>query len=171
MHLNLVQLCPCLTFAVVLLQLLVFVTKARALVVFLSALRHIHQYVVLPGYLVWRWYPSTANAKLGLGWVGPYKVLTKVSITTYQIQHQVSNKILVVHVDHLKRCHTQQTTQKEPNSPEEDKSANMSKIVISNDERGEGNCENNNLNSKISTSPYQTRVGRTVKPKVIFSPS
>ena len=123
-----------------------------------------------PADLVWRWYPPTANAKLGLGWVGPYKVLTKVSITTYQIQHQVSNKILVVHVDHLKRCHTEQTSQKEQNSPE-DKSTDMSEIVISNDERGEGNCENNNLNSEISTSPYRTRVGRTVKPKVIFSPS
>jgi hypothetical protein len=31
----------------------------------------------IEGDLVWGWYPSTAKAKLGLGWVGPYKVLKK----------------------------------------------------------------------------------------------
>jgi hypothetical protein len=29
--------------------------------------------------LVWRWYPPLANAKLGLGWTGPYKVISKIS--------------------------------------------------------------------------------------------
>jgi hypothetical protein len=50
--------------------------------------------------LVWRWYPPLANAKLGLGWTGPYEVLSKISSVTYQIEHVKTMKRLIVHVDH-----------------------------------------------------------------------
>ena len=51
---------------------------------------------------VWRWYPPTAGVKLGLGWVGPYKVIDKVTDVTYKIQKSPNNDYIVVHVDQLK---------------------------------------------------------------------
>lgn len=38
------------------------------------------------GNFVWRWYPPTAGIKLGLGWIGPYKVITKITDVTNKIQ-------------------------------------------------------------------------------------
>ena len=54
------------------------------------------------GSFIWRWYPPTANVKLGLGWTGPYKVLEKLSECTYKIQKSPNDRSLVVHVDHMK---------------------------------------------------------------------
>jgi hypothetical protein len=55
-----------------------------------------------PQDFVWRWYPPTAGLKLGLGWTGPFKVLRKFTDVTYEIQKTPKSKPLVVHVDHLK---------------------------------------------------------------------
>lgn len=38
------------------------------------------------GDFVWRWYPTTAGIKLGLGWTGPYKITYKFSDVTYKIK-------------------------------------------------------------------------------------
>ena len=53
------------------------------------------------GSLVWRWYPPIAAQKLGLGWVGPYLIIKRISYLTYRIQKDKESKALVVHVDHL----------------------------------------------------------------------
>ena len=55
------------------------------------------------GDYVWRWYPPTAGAKLALGWIGPYKVIEKITEVTYRIQKTPDSSCIVVHVDHLKR--------------------------------------------------------------------
>ncbi|VDI07464.1 Hypothetical predicted protein [Mytilus galloprovincialis] len=54
------------------------------------------------GDFVWRWYPPTAHIKLGLGWIGPYKVLHKFSEVTYKIKENPNSREIIVHVDHLK---------------------------------------------------------------------
>ena len=56
------------------------------------------------GNLVWRWNPPTASVKLGLGWTGPYVVLERLTDINYKIKHSVTEKILAVHVNHLKEC-------------------------------------------------------------------
>ena len=57
------------------------------------------------GDLVFRWYPPTANLKLGLGWSGPYVVRKRVSDVLYEISLPVEgSRPVVVHVDHLKPC-------------------------------------------------------------------
>lgn len=48
--------------------------------------------------MVWRWYPPRANMKLGLGWIGPYMILEKLSDITYKIQKFPDSETLVVHV-------------------------------------------------------------------------
>ena len=54
------------------------------------------------GSWVWRWYPPLANQKLGLGWVGPYLVIKRLSYLTYRIQKNRESSPIVVLVDHLK---------------------------------------------------------------------
>ena len=54
------------------------------------------------GDWVWRFYPPTANQKLGLGWTGPYLVVNKISTLTYSIQKTDVSPIINVHVNHLK---------------------------------------------------------------------
>ena len=54
------------------------------------------------GSWVWRWYPPLINQKLGLGWIGPYLVIQRLSYLTYRIQRNKETNPIVVHVDHLK---------------------------------------------------------------------
>lgn len=54
------------------------------------------------GSWVWRWYPPKANLKLGLGWVGPYLVVKRISYLTYKVQKDKDSRTITVHVDHLK---------------------------------------------------------------------
>ncbi|MES9884898.1 MAG: reverse transcriptase domain-containing protein [Sedimenticola sp.] len=61
------------------------------------------------GCFVWRWYPPKANLSLGLGWTGPYKILTKLTDLSYEIVRGPQNKPLVVHVDHLKPYESEHT--------------------------------------------------------------
>ena len=51
---------------------------------------------------VWRWYPPSAGVKLGLGWIGPYKVVKKITDVTYQVQKDPKSPVIVVHIDQLK---------------------------------------------------------------------
>ena len=117
--------------------------------------------------LVWRWYPPTAKAKLGLGWVGPYKILSKLSDLTYKIEHTGSHKTLVVHVDHLKSYLGTFDTDSidDANISEEEESLlDLEQDVVSSRDLAQGQ-------SPEPETPYVTRTGRRVKPKVIFSPS
>lgn len=54
------------------------------------------------GDFVWRWYPPKVAESLAAGWIGPYKILKKITSITYQIQRSPESKPIVVHVDHLK---------------------------------------------------------------------
>lgn len=103
---------------------------------------------------VWRWYPPEANKKLGLGWIGPYKVIRKISDLLYKIQKDRKTKSIVVHVDHLK----QYIGEKIPSNWED--TVNSNNIDI---------CETDK-NTNTLPSPIKTRSGRTVKPRQIFSP-
>ena len=53
---------------------------------------------------VWRWYPPSAGVKLGLRWIGPYKVVKKITDVTYQVQKDPKSPVIVVHIDQLKPC-------------------------------------------------------------------
>lgn len=54
------------------------------------------------GDFVWRWYPLTAKQKLGLGWIGPYNVVRKVTDFVYSVQKSPDSELVTLHVDHLK---------------------------------------------------------------------
>ena len=56
------------------------------------------------GTWVWRYYPPTANRKLGEKWRGPYLVLGRLGQTVYEIQRSAAERPIRVHVDHLKVC-------------------------------------------------------------------
>ena len=73
-----------------------------------------------PNDYVWRWHPPTAGLKLGLCWIGPYKILRKCSETTYRIQKLPGTPPIVVHVDHLKPyCGTLPSSNWGPNQSDE----------------------------------------------------
>lgn len=120
------------------------------------------------GDSVWRWYPPTANVKLGLGWTGPYRVLAQITEVTYRIQHKETLKTLVVHVDHLKVYHEE--TQNSNGSRSVDNTAqcptsSAQDIYESSDS---GNVVQESP-ERLAT-PYHTRAGRRVIPKRVFSP-
>jgi hypothetical protein len=136
--------------------------------------------------LVWRWYPPTANVKLGLGWVGPYKVLKKVTKVTYQVEHTVSKKQVVVHVDHLKK-YNGPATQYNLEQPELEADLIPGSLPLTEEIGSTDNTavdpslmdnvdlsdppEVDVLDPPLAETPYRTRVGRRVKPKQIFSPT
>ena len=119
------------------------------------------------GNLVWRWYPPTAGVKLGLGWTGPYVVLERLTDVTYKIKHTVSNKILVVHVDHLKECLSSPLDISQAPTQEHLLFTPQPSVLITEDSVFDppSNSEENSI-----PEPYFTRTGRRVKPKVPFSP-
>ena len=122
------------------------------------------------GEMVWRWYPPTANQKLGLAWIGPYQVLKKFTSVTYKIEHQSSNKILVVHVDHLKKCHSQMLCVGDKSVSQNTEIVGETDIETAIFLDSDTACET--IPDPVSNGqPYRTRVGRTVKPKQIFDPS
>ena len=55
------------------------------------------------GDLVWPLYTPVANEKLGLGWIGPYRVVQKVIDVTFKVEHCEYKETVVVHVDQLKK--------------------------------------------------------------------
>ena len=68
--------------------------------------RHYNKMSGDPEYKIGDWvllfYPPIANKKLGLKFLGPYKVIKKISEVTYEIEAHASKKHKVVHVNHLK---------------------------------------------------------------------
>ena len=55
-----------------------------------------------PGEFVWRWYPPSANRKLGRGWVGPYRVVECPTNLNCVLERESEGRLIRVHVDHLK---------------------------------------------------------------------
>ena len=125
---------------------------------------------------VWRWYPPTANVKLGLGWTGPYKILQRISDVTYQIQRLPDSNPIVVHVDHLKPY----TGVLPPSSWESS--------FLNGEECGEQSSDSPEIDmSDVSPvgspdtsispdtvpqyqSPVRTRCGRQIKKPTVYSP-
>ena len=116
-----------------------------------------------PNTLVLRWYPPEANQKLGLGWTGPYKVVRKFTDITYEINRCTGGKLKIVHVDHLKPLNQRLTDDEERVVLDE-------KEVFIDDIYKESEKENDNMFDNKPKSPKFRKLGRQLKPKVIFSP-
>lgn len=122
------------------------------------------------GSWVWRWYPSIATQKLGFGWVGPYLIIKRISYLTYRIQKDKESKALVVHVDHLKPFlgskHPENWLKGTRNVPDMCEKEKETTIV--------GERENTQVsqspNSKMPVT-IRSRRERTVKPRILYSPS
>ena len=54
------------------------------------------------GDWVWRYYPPTANLKIGCGWTGPYLVVGKLSSLTYSLQKSELSPVLNISVNDMK---------------------------------------------------------------------
>ncbi|CAC5378554.1 unnamed protein product [Mytilus coruscus] len=124
--------------------------------------------------LVFRWYPPEANQKLGLGWIGPYKVIRKISDITYEIERCTDNKRKIVHVDHLKPV----VLQTELNVIDAQE-MNITGLYVSTDDIELSNhkiddADDHSYQKGIETvemnSPKFSRTGRLIKPPVLFSP-
>ena len=67
----------------------------------------VHGKSLVPGDLVWLFNPALPRGqarKFHRPWVGPYRILDKISVANYRIQHVFNNKRTVVHFNRLKRC-------------------------------------------------------------------
>ena len=58
---------------------------------------------------VWRWYPPTARAKFGLGWVGPYVVKT-ICNGKRAAYIEKDGKTTIAHINDLKPCYSNSDT-------------------------------------------------------------
>ncbi len=54
------------------------------------------------GQFVWRWYPPSANQKLGKSWQGVYRIISLPSEVNCEIQLTPNSGSIIVHNDHLK---------------------------------------------------------------------
>ena len=106
---------------------------------------------------VWRWYPPTANQKLGMGGTGPYLVLAKLTYLTYSIQKSEEDKSLVDHVDHLKPFI----------GPKHPRNWSLETPQISFDNEN----ESEDFDPPITLMVIHTRRGRPVRPRDRYSPS
>ena len=122
------------------------------------------------GELVWRWYPPLANVKLGLGWTGPYKVLSKITSVTYKIEKLSSLKQIVVHVDHLKKYYGEESDDSLESNAHDSSNMDNDVNIIEPSVTTQVFEEVISCSTPVEVTPYQTRVGRKVKPKIIFSP-
>ena len=64
-----------------------------------------------------RYYPPTAQHKLGTPWIGPHQVVRQATGHTVGIQRSVDKPIIFVHVDDLKLCPGPQDISWIPNAP------------------------------------------------------
>ena len=123
--------------------------------------------------IVWRWYPPLGNQKLAMGWVGPYKIIERLTDVTYKIEHVDNKKQLVVHVDHLKPYKGGRNFGQEVFPPQNDDSfVGQADIDQTNVSFDHDNADHLPDGPKGYENPgYFTRAGRRVKPKEIISPS
>jgi predicted aspartyl protease len=54
---------------------------------------------------VWRWYPPKANQKLGKGWTGPFRIMSRPTDVNAVIRYRPGDQDIRVHIDHLKPYH------------------------------------------------------------------
>lgn len=123
------------------------------------------------GDFVWRWYPPTAGIKLGLGWIGPYKVITKITDVTYRIKKTTESSCITVHVDHLRLYEGVVPPLgwvQEVIPLEESMSDNG--IAPVETESSEDEEVLSHFNVEPSPVIKRSRAGRTIKPRDIYSP-
>ena len=128
------------------------------------------------GDWVWRFYPPKAGQKLGLGWTGPFLIVSKVSDLVYGIQKdEVANRINV-HVDHLKPYEGRNPPRNwlsdvsENNNQNVENSSQGHLLELSNNSE-ENSFTDNDVNTvENPATPVRTRVGRVVKPRNRYSP-
>jgi transposase InsO family protein len=122
------------------------------------------------GNWVWRWYPPKAGMKLGLGWTGPYLVVGIISEVTCSIQKSPQSPKVNVHIDHLKiykGTHVPMSwlANHLPNIPEVLEDSEVTPDIL------EGpDVVNPQEQEVIGANVNQTRRGRVVKPRQIYSP-
>ena len=121
------------------------------------------------GSWVWRWYPPLINQKLGLGWIGPYLVIQRLSYLTYRIQRNKETNPIVVHVDHLKPFIGRKHPRNWLTEPQE--------VVEPQQEPAPGNNlpsgqEHEGSGGTYNEIPVQirSRRERMVKPREVYSP-
>ena len=69
--------------------------------------KKVHGQPLVDGDMVWLFNPAIHKGqswKLHKPWSGPYRIRTKMSEVTYQIQHTGNHKLKVVHFNRLKCC-------------------------------------------------------------------
>ena len=137
--------------------------------------RNLKQRQFEPGDFVWRWYPPTANIKLGLGWTGPFKVIRRLSDMTLQIQRLPDSLPITVHVDHLKPYtgnlppNSWDTDLLEISHEQTDQNLDLSQLqspdlsVDHDDSVSQGDEVQNG-------TPPRTRCGRQIRKPVVYSP-
>jgi hypothetical protein len=124
--------------------------------------------------MVWRWYPPKANQKLGSGWIGPYRVLRKLSDIAYEIKHVDTGKTVIVHVDHLKAVKGGGLTDNYFQS--DDDEMESAEGVTSDDSESDSDTDVTNGSTTpcfLAQSPQincRSRRGRRLRPVVRYSP-
>ena len=125
------------------------------------------------GSQVLRWYPPTANQKLGLGWRGPYKIKRQISDITYEIEDIATSKLIVVHVDHLKPLKTRDEQNSE-NTDQQNVSIGDESPETLSDEEDHVVVLNENSDTQrredLALTPTFSRRGRQIKPPTKYSP-
>ena len=108
---------------------------------------------------MWRWYPPSARAKFGRGWVGPYVIDTKIGPSTVRIRK--GKKKLVVHLNDLKPYDGHQYVLVESSSSSAESSAkdtSESETEDSNDEQQEeGETQTRTRGGREIRLPYRYR--------------
>lgn len=134
------------------------------------------------GDFVWRWYPPTAGIKLGLGWIGPYKILEKITDVTYKIQESPDSRQINVHVDHLKPYlgavplvwvldgENESENEQEDSFQTPDPSLNMSEPGQVEGPVDSATGEGDVINFKTPSPPKQSRCGRAIRKPNKYSP-
>ena len=117
---------------------------------------------------VWRFYPPTAGMILGMGWVGPYLVVKRISYLVYRIQNSEESEPITVHVDDIKPF----IGKKHPKSWSDEPVENETGIIVEPSEIT-SESEERHFPVRSGESPVQirTRRERPVKPRLIYSPS
>ncbi|WAR30547.1 LOW QUALITY PROTEIN: POL-like protein [Mya arenaria] len=114
---------------------------------------------------VWRYYPPSANTKLGPNWIGPYLVVTKVSDLVYKFKNLLKSQLF--RVDHLKPylgTNAPASWVLRPHNAQSEQNNTLENIEIGvNDSLGSPERES-------LATPVFTRRGRLVKPPDLYSP-
>ncbi|KAK3099399.1 hypothetical protein FSP39_003829 [Pinctada imbricata] len=125
----------------------------------------VRQYEV--GEFIWRWYPPLANIKLGLGWTGPFKVIEKLTDYTYKVQKGPNDRLIIMHVDHMKPYEGISP----PNWSIEEEEEEVDNFVHSEILTSTPISPDISLDLRQAfETPKKTRCGRTVRPPVPFTP-